>query len=202
MTAVPTRFCRQTSSRMRRGACICLTLFSMAVHDAGHAITLDGTDPALERSVKAAFLYKFLGFVAWPDESTQAPTDPLTIGVLGAEDIATELEQIVPGRSVNGRPIEVRRLRQPYALSDINLLFVGRPSASRLPELKSSARRRSVLVVCEDTDIPGRTCAINFVLSQGRVRFEVSQQTAEDSGLKLSSRLLAVALQVDGRKRP
>jgi len=37
---------------------------------------------------------------------------------------------------------------------------------------------------------------INFVMSERRVRFEVALDAAEKSKLKLSSRLLAVALQV------
>jgi len=37
---------------------------------------------------------------------------------------------------------------------------------------------------------------INFVLVDRRVRFEVALDSAEKSGLKLSSRLLAVARQV------
>lgn len=200
MMAVPTP-CR-SRSRIRRGACAGLIWFSLFAYDAAGAASRNDIDPKLERSVKAAFLYKFLGFVDWPEATMQTSADPLTIGVMGADAIATELELIVPGRSVNGKPIAVRRLRHWDALTDIHMLFVGRSSASRLPELKTSARRQSVLVVCEDADIPGQVCAINFVLSQGRVRFEVSQQSAENNGLKLSSRLLAVALQVDGRKPP
>jgi hypothetical protein len=37
---------------------------------------------------------------------------------------------------------------------------------------------------------------INFVLNDGRVRFEIALDSAEKSGLKLSSRLLAVAQEV------
>ena len=37
---------------------------------------------------------------------------------------------------------------------------------------------------------------INFVLVERRVRFEIALDSAEKSGLKLSSRLLAVAQQV------
>ena len=39
---------------------------------------------------------------------------------------------------------------------------------------------------------------INFVVAERRVRFEIALDAAEKSGLKLSSRLLAVAQQVTG----
>lgn len=155
--------------------------------------------PELERSVKAAFLYKFLSFIEWPNGSV-AVERPLTIGVVGADDIAAKLERIVPGRNVEGKPVTVRRLQGGELPGDIDLVFVGRAGEQGLRRLVPSARQQSTLVVCESVRKLPPGCAINFVLTDGRVRFEVSQRAAEDSGLRLSSRLLSVALRVEGGK--
>ena len=154
--------------------------------------------PELERSVKAAFLYKFLSFIEWPDGAAGVER-ALTIGVVAADDIAAELEHIVPGRNVEGKPVTVRRLRAGKLPSDIDLVFVGRAAEHDLWRLLPSARQQPTLVVCESVRKLPPGCAINFVLTDGRVRFEVSQRAAQDSGLRLSSRLLSVALRVEGR---
>ncbi|MNC96526.1 hypothetical protein D3C83_139230 [compost metagenome] len=60
----------------------------------------------------------------------------------------------------------------------------------------SKAQQRSILVVTESDGALTYGSVINFVLSEGRVRFEISLDSARKSGLKLSSRLLAVAEQV------
>lgn len=159
----------------------------------------DTAAPPLEHSVKAAFLYKFLGFIDWSEPRTDSPARPLVIGVVAAADIAAELERIVPGRSVDGRSITVRRLRAGELPDGIDLLFVGRGGEHRLPRLAPWARRQSALVVCESVRALPPGCAINFVLADGRVRFEVSPRAAEASGITLSSRLLGVALRVEGR---
>jgi hypothetical protein len=153
---------------------------------------------SLERRVKAAFLYKFAGYVEWPTKSFASPETPVTIGVIGAEPIAMELAQAVTGRTVNDRPVTVKRLKAGESLAGIHVLFVGRAENARLDQLAQSAQPRSILTVTETDGALARGSVINFVLADGRVRFEIALDSAEKSGLKLSSRLLAVAQQVTG----
>jgi len=155
----------------------------------------DDAPRVTERSVKAAFLYKFAGYVEWPDG---APSDglPLTIGVLGSADMADELARITSGRTVNNRPVRIRQLAVGEPLAGLHVLFVGTGAGERLDASLSPARGLPILVV---TDAPGALAngsIINFTFERDRVRFEVSLPAAERSRLKLSSRLLAVAQRV------
>jgi hypothetical protein len=59
-----------------------------------------------------------------------------------------------------------------------------------------AARAKSVLVITDNPAGMTRGSMINFVIADKRVRFEISRAAAESAGLKLSSRLLAVALRV------
>lgn len=150
----------------------------------------------LEHQVKAAFLYKFAGYVDWPATAFARPDTPLTIGLVGAEPVATELIQAVSGRTVNGRTVTVRRLRAGDSLAGVHILFMGRAESARLTEWAESARQHSALIVTESDGALAQGSVINFVMADRRVRFEVALDSAEKSKLKLSSRLLAVALQV------
>ena len=53
-------------------------------------------------------------------------------------------------------------------------------------------------MVSESAGALAQGAMINFVVSDGRVRFEVAPQAAERAQLRISSRLLAVALNVKG----
>ena len=146
-----------------------------------------------EASVKAAFLYKFLGYIEWPPKAFPQRDNPISIGVIGADDIAEELQQITPGRRVDNRAIVVRRMREGDSVGGLNMLFIGRAASARIPVLAHMAQQRSIVVV---TDSPGaleQGSVINFLSAEGRVRFEISVESADRSGVKLSSRLLAVA---------
>ncbi|MGW8391643.1 YfiR family protein [Pseudoduganella sp. HUAS MS19] len=151
----------------------------------------NGATPVLERSVKAAFLYKFLGYMEFPSD----PGPTLVVGVLGADEVAAELAQIASGRSVGNRGISVRKLGEGDALAGLHLLFVG--GAASLPEaaLRAAEKNGTVTVTEQDNGLQ-RGSVINFRLVDERVRFEVSLPAAERCNVRLSSRLLSVAYYV------
>jgi uncharacterized protein DUF4154 len=151
---------------------------------------------SLEHQVKAAFLYKFAGFVDWPAASFARPDTPLTIAVAGAETVAAELVQATTGRTVEGRTVTVKRVKSGESLAGVHILFVGKAESARLNQWVQSARLNAVLVVTESDGALAQGSVINFVIADRRVRFEVALDSAEKSKLKLSSRLLAVAQQV------
>jgi uncharacterized protein DUF4154 len=160
-------------------------------------VPLIAAGQALEHEVKAAFVFKFLSFVEWPAQTFARPETPITIGVLGAEEVYTELHEIVQGRVVQGRPVTVRRVREGESLNGLHVLYVGRGGALALAKL---GQPRSLLTITEWDGALDQGSIINFVRSEGRVRFEVALDTAERRGLHISSRMLAVAQNVRSAK--
>lgn len=158
-------------------------------------------DATLERSVKAAFLVKFLGYVDYPDSATPGAGEPLVIGVLGADDVAEELRRITAGRGMNGRAVAVRQLRAGDALGRVHLLFIGEDDLDDIEKALAAVRQLPVLTVTEIGRNVRQDSVINFRVVDERVRFEVSLEAAEKSNLKLSSRLLAVAYKVQRSSR-
>jgi hypothetical protein len=152
--------------------------------------------PQPEEQVKETFLYNFLSYVEWPASALGPASSPIVIGVLGADDVADELRSIVARRRVGQHPIEVRRVNERAALDGVNMLFIGARSAPALPRLAPEAQKRSVLLVTDFDNALSDGSVINLVTVDNRVRFEVSLEAAERSGLKLSSRMLAVAMWV------
>jgi hypothetical protein len=120
----------------------------------------------------------------------------VTIGVFGAASLAQELAQITIGRTVNDRPIDVRRVGFDDRLDDLQILFIGAQERNRLGELFATVQRLPVLTVTESEGALAQGSIINFTLDEQRVRFEVSLYAAELSRIRLSSRLLAVAQRV------
>jgi len=154
-----------------------------------------------ERSVKAAFLYKFASYVQWPDVDAKGES-PITIGVIGANDFARELAEITANRTISNRPISVRRLMDVDSLDGLEILFISRDERGRLSQLLSVARDRPILTVTESDGALSSGSIINFTLDQDRVRFEISLYAAERSQLKLNARLLAVAQDVHRGPEP
>jgi hypothetical protein len=148
-----------------------------------------------EEEVKAAFLYHFATFVQWPE--ARRSDEVFAIAILGADGVASELEAFLSGRSIQGRPMEVRRLRTVAELQDEPVVFVGADQNFRLPELTCKVAARPMLVVTEASGALEEGSMINFRLVDRRVRFEISLAAAERAGLEFSSRLLSAAMSVD-----
>ena len=153
---------------------------------------------ATEPRVKAAFLFKFGSYVEWPSGTFASANAPLTIGVVDADTLADELTAIVAGRSLDGRPVVVRKLHAGDATAGLNIIFIGKTSSRRTAEILSPIKGRATLAVTESEDALDFGSTINFVIVDGKVRFDVALPPADAGGLKISSRLLAVARKVRG----
>jgi len=113
--------------------------------------------------------------------------------VIAADEIHAHLEEVVQGRQAQGRAVLVRRLNAGERLAGVHLLFVGRAATASLPKLAGAP---GLLVVSESDSALEQGAMINFLRSEGRVRFEVAPDAAERRGLRISSRMLSVAQHV------
>ena len=150
---------------------------------------------ATEASVKAAFLYKFAGYVEWPASAFPQAESPFVIAVQGSDEVAAELERLVPGRTINDHRVVVRRLREGDSPRGAHVLFVGRAEPSPRTVLRA-AQQAGVLAVTETDRGLELGSAINFVIADERVGFEVNLDAAERGGHRISSRMLQVARRV------
>ena len=148
-----------------------------------------------EVQIKAAYLYKFAGFVDWPASAFARPDSPLVIGVAGNDELASQLEQVVATRSVGSHPLAVRRLRRGDSPAGLHVLYVGGERGA-WTELLASARGLPLLTVGDAPDVPNNM--IRFVMVDQHLRFEVALGQVAPSGLKISARLLAAAQRVTG----
>lgn len=155
-----------------------------------------GPPSALPDSVKAAYLFKFIDYVDWPPSAFASPEAPIVIGVAGAEGVLAELQHALPGRSVRGRPVLARRLLPVDPVDPMQVCYLGNGVDLAHAGWPQRLRERPVLVVTDDPEGLRYGSMLNFVLVQGKLRFEASVPSADRSGLKLSSRLLAVAEKV------
>jgi YfiR/HmsC-like len=155
-----------------------------------------------EEAVEAVFLYRFAGYVQWP---AAAARPPFTIAVLGDDEVAAQLQALLPGHPIHGEPSRVRIITGVRQLGSAQMLYVGAGYRGDLHALLAPLAGRPVLVVTDQQGALDEGSTVNFLLDHQHVRFEISLQNARRSGLAISSALLAVAERVrtgDGRPEP
>jgi hypothetical protein len=166
----------------------CLALLLLALF----ARTADSVEYP-EEAVKAAYLYRFAGFIEWPGASSP---NPFVIDVIGAPGIARELRRILPGRPIHGVPASVREIAPDQPLGPAQIVYIAPGQAKLARALEVQKGHGPMLVVTDQQGGLDAGAALNFVTVDHTVRFEVSLQAAHRWGVKISSELLQVAIRV------
>jgi hypothetical protein len=155
-----------------------------------------GGDAALELAVKATYLYKLAPFVSWPAAAYPPANAPLVICVQGADPFGSVLDRATAGQSVGGHPVIVKRVARLEANSGCQIAYVsGGPGQSQAQALVA-VDEAPVLTVTDDARGGGPKGIVHLMLDAGKVRFAIDAEQAQESGVTISSKLLALAVAV------
>lgn len=151
-----------------------------------------------EYAIKAVFLYNLVKYTEWPPASPlSAPDMPIVLAVVGDDPFGRSLDEAVRERTVRGRQIQVVRTSDPRSLKNINVAFLNTSGDfARILELVQGLAARGVLTVGDSERTAQAGVAINFVMLQGKVRFDINQNAAKRRKIELSSQLLKLARSV------
>ena len=143
-------------------------------------------------AVKAAFLYNFARFAEWPADS-RTPDGPLML-CTNDTTVADSLTPLVKGHEVNGRPLEVRRISaDSVQLRGCHILYLWNLDAPQSRRLVDALGGAPVLTVSDFNRFAALGGVVQFVYENGRLRFAINLAAMRRQGLRLSSKLLALA---------
>lgn len=150
-----------------------------------------------EYELKAAFIYRIIGFVEWPGKP--AAGAPLRVCVFGGNPFGTALDML-RGRKVDDHPIEVRLSdanTTTDGLRDCHVLFVASAGEKHLARVVALAREAGVFTIGDTEGFARRGIMLNFYIERDNVRFEINRDVARAGGIRLSSKLLSLARIID-----
>lgn len=151
---------------------------------------------------KAAYLYKFLHFVRWPEVG-----ETYVIGILGHDPLDADVMREIEARTLKDKRIAVRRFRSIAEYQPCHLLFIspfpaeGREGETAEERLRAAVRRTQGAPVLLVSDTPGfaqKGAMINLSIASQRfddgektvVKMEINLELAKRAGLDISSQLL------------
>ncbi len=144
-----------------------------------------------EYELKAAFLYNFTKYVDFPGEK-----GPFVIGILGDDPFGSAIDNIVQGKTVNGRSIIVKRLKSEAEGKACGLVFFGADQSDKLSHLTAAFKGSPALTVSDSEGAIQKGVMIELIVEQNKIRFEINNGYAKASHLSISSKLLGLAKQV------
>ena len=171
------------------------TLLGLAI------LCLGASGPAradsLELAVKATYLYKLAPFVSWPALANAPPTAPLVICVQGSDPFGAMLDRATAGQTLGSHPVVVRRVARLEPAAGCHIAFVAGGAAQSQAQALQAVEGTPVLTVTDEGPRAARGGGIvRLLLDGGKVRFAIDAGQADRNGVAISSKLLALAVEV------
>ncbi|MGV7222389.1 MAG: YfiR family protein [Nitrospinales bacterium] len=144
---------------------------------------------SVEYKVKAAFIHKFIKFTNWPQSAFDSKNSPVIIGVLGESPIFSELKDL-ENKPVRGRPLKIVKVFPPQFKQKPHIIFIGKERNGEMDNHIKNISKSNILTIGESDGFAEKGGMINFIIVDGKLRFEINIKSVEKSGLRLSSKLL------------
>ncbi len=150
-------------------------------------------EPSPEYKVKAAFIYNFAKFIEWPAGHFSSDDAPFVIAVVGPDPFNGALEQAVSGKKVGTHPVQIRHFDSADEIGNCEILFVAAEDDASQTKIMAKIAGKAVLTVGDSDHFDSNGGSVRFFTDENKMRFEINTDATDNSGLKISSKLLKLA---------
>lgn len=147
-------------------------------------------------ALKVAYIYNITKFTRWPDSSWTDRRDPFILCFYGEDSVSRSLSKL-QNKKINDHLIKLLKVENDHDFKSCNALYIDTQDRRRYRYLLSQINQKIVLVITDHSPFFNAGGLINLVEKDKRLRFQVSQKQLSISQLKLSSKLLKLAILVD-----
>ncbi|HEX5171526.1 MAG TPA: YfiR family protein [Cyclobacteriaceae bacterium] len=141
--------------------------------------------------LRTVVVYSFTKYILWPEGYT---TGDFEIKVLGESPFVNELKVMAQSKKVGDRPIKVTKINDLSEIKRCHVLIVPASRSSEISAILQSTEGQPVLVVTEEPGMGSKGSDINFVDKDGKLAFELNQNSINKRKLKVSTELTRLAI--------
>lgn len=143
---------------------------------------------------QAAYMYNFFSFIEW---SSEYRNGNFNIGVLGNNDaIILELQSVAKSKKVISQEIMVLPFNSVDDITKCHVLFVPTSQSAHIEQALGEIGSNSTLLITSSANGISKGAAINFIIKNGKLNFELKSSNATKQNVKISSNLNQLAFKV------
>lgn len=135
---------------------------------------------------QSVFIYNFTRLVEWPSQSRSGD---FVIAVYGQSDLYQELVTYTNNKLVGNQKISVERYNKLEDIKNCHILVLAANKSRDIEGVTKAIQGKNTLLISERSGMIASGSAIDFVLREDRLRFELKPANAQKHGLKLNSTL-------------
>jgi hypothetical protein len=175
---------------MRRFLIILFSVFFLSFDLVEYSLYQKDDGPS---KIKATHLYVFTKYFEWPGNTAAT----FNISILGDNPgLMSELTKLASTKTVGSKKIEIKNINTLSEANGPEILFILSDKSSVLAEAVSKFKGKGTLIVTEKQGLAKVGSAINFVIVENNIKFELNKTSAGKAGLKVSSKIEPLASKV------
>ena len=157
------------------------------------AVVADAQPGMQEANLKAVFIYNFTKYIDWNHHDS---ADMFIIGVIGTSPVIASLNELAKTNTVDNKKIEVRVFNNPNEIEFCNILFIPKKNPYPLSAVLDKVNK-GMLTISEEPGFAVNGTAFNFVIKNGKLKFETNLKALSQADVKAGSQLLKLAIIVN-----
>lgn len=158
------------------------------------AIFPGGQDQSQEKQYSTLIL-NFARGMQWPAADA---SDEFVIGVIDYQPLASELGKGAPAFKAGSKKIVVRELSSSAIdLGECHILFVPAYKSKSLTKIIDAVGTAPTVIVTNKPNLARQGSAVNFVLIEGKLKYEINTRSIESRGVRVSAGIKGMGIIVD-----
>ena len=141
--------------------------------------------------IHASMLYSFIKYIQWPEETNQSD---FLVGVMGDDEVFNTLKQLYDGKPKGDKKYIIKKLISPIDATGCNVVYLGKDKSGEFDEIKNVVTGKPILTVTNGNNLAQKGSCINLKIIDGKLKFEMNQNSFSNSKLKVSSKLVSMAI--------
>jgi hypothetical protein len=141
---------------------------------------------AQEEEYISLYVYNFVKYFDWPES---AKYGNFTIEVLGHKSVYLKLKDISAGKKVGNQNIVVKNYTTLDQMGKPHILFIGYWHTRLLPDVIKRIGNSPTLIITEKEGLIKLGSAINFIIVDNEIKFELSKKNITSHKIKVDPRL-------------
>lgn len=139
--------------------------------------------------IKTIFVFNFTRYIQWPNTD-----NTIRIAVLGNDQgILNAFKAMASAKSTASNKIVVDQINSAGQAASYQMVYVPENNSAVVSQLKGL---NETLIITEKPGMAKKGSNINFIMKDGKIRFEINKAATSQSAMKVSGQLMGLAIVV------
>jgi uncharacterized protein DUF4154 len=160
-----------------------------------YVLCAHGQEEPPEHLAKIAYIEKITHFIEWPEHSNvKNNTSSFNLCILGDSPFRGALKTLADRIKIKNKSVKILRFSRLNLRASCDILFITDSYRLNISTMLKKIQTQPILTISDTPGFAQKGVIFNFVNIENRLRFEINSMAAQQAGLKISSRLLKLAI--------